>query len=196
MFIWWFGPPILFSTKHFESFNHMFQLSAVFSNCQAPSHNMCQMFAWQDDMKHIVTGGFWHDLNAQHWVQAGQYVWTYMDDHPQLWKLMGIPNISPKHPGMTHLATWDVNGKKEVVPPVEWHTTQAAKLSQSDLHQVQAYKLFYCINSVMTMDGNKVLPAGFVIFQHSTMSKLWIGKIVEILSHHYSPFNVSHIVLS
>ena len=65
-----------------------------------------------------------------------------------------------------------MDGKKEVVPPVEWHTTQAAKLSWSDLHQVQAHGLFYCINFVMTIDGNKVLPAGFVIFQHLTMSKL------------------------
>ncbi|KAI9458788.1 hypothetical protein HD554DRAFT_2029491, partial [Boletus coccyginus] len=53
-----FSPTILFFTEHFKSFNHVFWLSAIFSNCQAPSHNTCHIFAQQDDVKHITTGSY------------------------------------------------------------------------------------------------------------------------------------------
>ena len=119
-----------------------------------------------------------------------------MDDHPELQKLMGIPDISCKCTGTTHLPTQDVNRKREVVPPVEWHTTQVAKLSQLDLHGVLAHKLFYHVNSVMTIDGDTVLPASFIILQHPIISELLIGKVVEILSPHCSPFNMSHVVIT
>ncbi|KAG1898287.1 uncharacterized protein F5891DRAFT_903088, partial [Suillus fuscotomentosus] len=56
-----FGPALLFSTEHFESFNHVFQLAAIYSNRQAPSRDTCNAFAMQDIVKHIVTGGFWVD---------------------------------------------------------------------------------------------------------------------------------------
>ncbi|KAG1804535.1 uncharacterized protein BJ212DRAFT_1223256, partial [Suillus subaureus] len=56
-----FGPTIIFSTKHYESFNHIFHLMCIYSNCQAPSCDSCRIFAHQDIVKHIATGGFWYD---------------------------------------------------------------------------------------------------------------------------------------
>ncbi|KAI0819953.1 hypothetical protein BC628DRAFT_1281023, partial [Trametes gibbosa] len=53
-----FGPAILFSTERYESFNHIFRLSSVYSNRQAPSRDSCKAFASNDAMKHIVSGGF------------------------------------------------------------------------------------------------------------------------------------------
>ena len=196
MYIWRFGPAILFSTERFESFNHVFRLSAIFSNRQAPSRDSCNIFARQDDVKHIVTGGFWLDPNTQRWVQAGIEVRTFMNDHPEQRRLMGIPDLRLKEPGMTHLPTRVVNGKTEVIPPVEWQTTEAGKLSQLDVHHIQATELFYLVNSVVTVDGDKVHPGGYTISQCSTTSEQWVGQVVEILSHCNSPYAVSHIVVS
>ncbi|KAG1857244.1 hypothetical protein C8R48DRAFT_577601, partial [Suillus tomentosus] len=57
-FIRCFGPVILFSTERFESFNHIFRLSSIYSNRQAPSCDTCHTFGGFDVVKHIVTGGF------------------------------------------------------------------------------------------------------------------------------------------
>ncbi|KAG8215182.1 hypothetical protein J3R82DRAFT_8704 [Butyriboletus roseoflavus] len=65
MFIQHFGPVILFSTEKYKSFNGIYHLSSVYSNRQAPSHNTCQLFAKQDNVKHIVSGGMWHNPTAQ-----------------------------------------------------------------------------------------------------------------------------------
>ncbi|KAI0691949.1 hypothetical protein BC835DRAFT_1278564, partial [Cytidiella melzeri] len=54
-----FGPAILFSTEHYESFNHVFWLSCIHSNHQSPSYNSSKTFAAQDAVKHVVLGGFW-----------------------------------------------------------------------------------------------------------------------------------------
>lgn len=196
MYIRRFGPPLLFSTERFESFNHVFRLSAIFSNRQAPSHDTCHIFARQDDIKHIITGGFWLDPNTERWVQAGIHVQAYMNNHPEQQKLMGIPDFPPKQPGITHLPTRVVNEKRETVPPIEWQMTEAGKLSQSGIHQIQATELFYHVNSVVTMDGDKVHPGSYVILQHLTTAELCIGRVIEILSHHDSPYAVSHTVVS
>lgn len=51
-----FGPAILFSTERYESFNHVFRLTTIYSNRQSPSHDTCRAFAAQDIIKHISTG--------------------------------------------------------------------------------------------------------------------------------------------
>lgn len=196
MYIRRFGPPILFSTERFESFNHVFRLSAIFSNRQAPSRDTCHMFARQDDVKHVVTGGFWLDPNIQRWVQAGASVQSYMNDHLEQRRLMGIPDLLPKQPGATNLPARVVNGKREIIPPVQWQTTEAGKQSQSDVHQIQATELFYQVGSVVTVDGDKVCPGGYTILQPTTASEQWIGQVIEILSPCGTPYTISHIVVS
>ncbi|KAG2112620.1 uncharacterized protein F5147DRAFT_531484, partial [Suillus discolor] len=63
-----FGPAVIFSTERYESFNHVFRLSCVYSNRQAPSRDSCRTFAHQDIVKHIVMGGYWYDNKASKWV--------------------------------------------------------------------------------------------------------------------------------
>ncbi|KAI9569764.1 hypothetical protein HD554DRAFT_1997841, partial [Boletus coccyginus] len=61
MFIRRFGPAILFLTERYESFNGVYRLSSVYSNRQAPSCDACHLFAEQDNVMHVVSGGTWHD---------------------------------------------------------------------------------------------------------------------------------------
>ncbi|KAG1907830.1 uncharacterized protein F5891DRAFT_904638, partial [Suillus fuscotomentosus] len=60
-FICCFGPAIIFSTERYESFNRVFRLSCIHSNRCTPSRDTCRLFAYQDIVKHVATGGYWFD---------------------------------------------------------------------------------------------------------------------------------------
>ena len=102
MFIRRFGPAIIFSTERFESFNSVFRMASIFSNKQAPSRDTCLTFAERDNVKHIVTGGYWKDLTTGKWVRAGADVLNYMDEHPEQRHLIGLPANTPKTIGKWH----------------------------------------------------------------------------------------------
>jgi hypothetical protein len=91
VFIRRFGPAIVFSTECYESFNHVFRLTCIFSNRRAPSQDTCITFARNDTIKHIATGGYWYDAHVEQWVHGGLQVVSYLDDHPEQARLLGIP---------------------------------------------------------------------------------------------------------
>ena len=97
-FIRRFGPAILFLTERYESFNHVFRLASIHSNRQAPSRDACQLFAGQDNVKHVVTGGYWRDP-AGKWVKAGPSVIKYFDEHPYQRDLLGFPEMESPEVG-------------------------------------------------------------------------------------------------
>jgi len=99
-FIRRFGPAIIFSTERYESFNHVFRLTCIFSNRQAPSRDTCTIFVRNDTIKHIATGGYWYDAHVERWVQGGLEVISYLGDHPEQARLLGIPNENLANPGM------------------------------------------------------------------------------------------------
>lgn len=47
-----------------------------------------------DTIKHIVSGGFWHDPISKKWVCAGSGVRQHFSDHPELWALVGMPDMA------------------------------------------------------------------------------------------------------
>ncbi|KIK80276.1 hypothetical protein PAXRUDRAFT_15881 [Paxillus rubicundulus Ve08.2h10] len=84
MFIQQFGLAILFSTEHFESFNHVFRLASIYSNRQAPSRDTCQVFTEQDAVKHIISGGFWLNRKTGTLWKAGKDISIVPWAFPQL----------------------------------------------------------------------------------------------------------------
>ena len=74
MYICRFGPAVLYSMEHYESFNHVFCLSLIHSNQKAPSRDTCNWFAKHDAIKHITSGGFWFDKAIGKWCQAGSEI--------------------------------------------------------------------------------------------------------------------------
>lgn len=54
--IWDFGPPILFATETFESYNALICVFSVHSNRQAPSHDIGQAFANTNRLWHLLSG--------------------------------------------------------------------------------------------------------------------------------------------
>lgn len=95
-----FGPAIIFSTERYESFNHVFRLSCIYSNRAAPSRDTCDSFAAQDTVKHIATGGFWLDPHSKKWVRAGTMVRDHVAAHPHVESFLGLNIEKPKIPGM------------------------------------------------------------------------------------------------
>jgi hypothetical protein len=100
MYIRRFGPAILFSTERFESFNHVFRLTCIHSNRQAPSRDTCNTFASHDIIKHVVTSGYWFDAVQKKWVCAGDAVRQYIADHPEQRHLLGLDTTNAKAAGL------------------------------------------------------------------------------------------------
>jgi hypothetical protein len=100
MFIHRFGPAVLFSTEHYESFNHIFRLSCIYSNRQAPSHDSCNAFAALDRIKHIATGGYWCDPQTRKWAHAGQNILDFISMNSEYLGWLGLPKESKLKPGM------------------------------------------------------------------------------------------------
>ena len=214
MFIQWFGPAIIFSTERFESFNSVFRMASIFSNKQAPSRDTCCTFAEQDNIKHIVTGGYWKDPKTGKWVRAGTGVLKYMDEHPEQCHLIGLPTNMPKpigewylshlhseilipsiQSGATHLPTHiGRKGSCEVSSPVEWQTTKSATILHSAQHNNSLTDLFFQVNSLVAADGNKLNTNDYVIFRQD--DHFHLGQVIEILSSSEHPCMTSHIALS
>ena len=90
LYIRCFGPAIIFSTEHYESYNHVFRLTCIHSTRLGPSQDSCRRFAHLDIVKHVISGGFWHEPSLQKWVQAGPAVLTFLETYPDYAKLLGI----------------------------------------------------------------------------------------------------------
>ncbi|KAH8980192.1 hypothetical protein EDB92DRAFT_1772723, partial [Lactarius akahatsu] len=95
-----FGPAVLFSTERYESFNHVFCLSCIYGNRQAPSRDSCNTFEAQNRIKHIATGGYWRDNNTKTWVQAGHRILEYASAHDEALTWLGLPKESKLTPGV------------------------------------------------------------------------------------------------
>ncbi|KAG1872268.1 hypothetical protein F4604DRAFT_1881049 [Suillus subluteus] len=174
-----FGPAIVFSTERYESFNHVFRLSCIHSNRQAPSRDTCRIFSHQDTVKYIATGGYWYDPTVKKWVCAGVQVLCYLDKHPEQAKLLGILNSShnPPIPGSGKIETTTATAtqksvQKDVVP---WSTTRCVKILGTARPGIELYQA----KSVVTSEG-----------EH-----LYIGRIREILVSSWDSQTADHVAL-
>ncbi|KAG0693203.1 hypothetical protein DFH29DRAFT_1007548 [Suillus ampliporus] len=111
-FIRRFGPVIIFSTERYESFNH----------------DTCTMFVRNDTIKHIATGGYWYDADAERWVQGGPGVVTFLEDHPEHARLLGIPNENLADPGTGTILTTE-RSKRDIIP---WEINSLRRNTQEE----------------------------------------------------------------
>ncbi|EIW76342.1 hypothetical protein CONPUDRAFT_158364 [Coniophora puteana RWD-64-598 SS2] len=181
-----FGPAIIFSTERYESFNHVFRLSCIFSNRQAPSRDSCTAFALQDVVKHLATGGFFYDKPRKQWIQAGQFVRTYLKDHPEQARLLGLTdwNLEPRGPKLG-------SGKpKRPVSIIVSHKTRCSTISSALSETVMA---FCQGESLITQQGDNVAVGQHVIVHEG--DGLTIGTIREILISADDENSVRHVAI-
>ncbi|KAG1753908.1 uncharacterized protein EDB91DRAFT_1043935, partial [Suillus paluster] len=178
-----FGPAIIFSTERYESFNHVFRLSCIHSNRRAPSRDTCRLFAYQDIVKHVATGGFWYHSNTKKWIRGGEQVIHYLSEHPEQAHLLGLSSIlrDPLVPG-------EFAQRTDAVP---WRDTHCAKI----LGAAQSGASYYHGKSLVTSTGEQVGVNRHVIFRGSTDGKMSIGCVREILISPGTRKTVEHVVL-
>ncbi|KAG2132739.1 uncharacterized protein EDB93DRAFT_1255149 [Suillus bovinus] len=183
-----FGPPILFSTERFESFNHVFRLSCVHSNRQALSRDSCNAFAYNDILKHVTTGGFWMESKSKRWVHAAPGVLNYISDHPEQRHLLGVPTVHQNHPGMATVPT------SSKTSPVPWTSTRSSMLRPEIKSSNNAV---FQASSVIAVNGDKVAIEKYAILRGNGQlpAEMSIGKIVEIIVSESSPRVASHVVI-
>ncbi|KAI9435191.1 hypothetical protein H4582DRAFT_1768182, partial [Lactarius indigo] len=211
-FIRRFGPAILFSTERYESFNHVFRLSCIYSNRQAPSRDSCNTFAAQSRIKHIATGGYWLDSHTRTWIRAGQRILNYTSTYDEALNWLGLPKENKVASGQYT--------RSILPPPVPWKDTKASQVLHEDLNtstastdlSVRRAESFIAQNS-----EDRVRLHDFVVFcqrvQTNSESQasvshfsqiLSIGRVTEILvpadsdqEIHHAPRNsrASHITL-
>ncbi|KAI0040147.1 hypothetical protein FA95DRAFT_1464700, partial [Auriscalpium vulgare] len=180
-----FGPAIVFSTERYESFNHVFRLTCIHSNRQAPSRDTCRTFALHDAVKHIATGGFWLHRATKQWVRAGPKVRSYLREHPEHVRLLGI-NVA------------QTARKREPPKPLPWSDTRACSIiratsdeSSSTRKSIQKDAPYHQAQSFVARDGDSVATGYFVIFKKDNQQS--IGRVIEILSSIADPYNAAHI---
>jgi len=215
-----FGPAILFSTERYESFNHVFRLACIHSNRQGPSQDTCRVFAKQDIVKHIATGGYWFDTISKGWVRAGEAVLHYLGEHPAQARLLGIHTqespvtgkvfieylscvlvhnflIQSKGTGCIKTGI-DVDGQIAAPKAVRWAATRCAEVFKAlELPQPTTDAQYYHGTSLVLSNGEKACLEGHVIFHNSSASHLAIGRVREILisSTNFRQHEVQHVVI-
>ncbi|KAG1828025.1 hypothetical protein EV424DRAFT_1318931 [Suillus variegatus] len=181
-----FGPAIVFSTERYESFNHVFRLTCIYSNRRAPSRDTCATFTRNDTIKHIATGGYWYDANAGRWVQGGPLVLDYLEGHPEQGRLLGIPRESLADPGAT-----SESGREFSL----WEDTRCAEIFKKDSLQRPSHSRYYQGGSVVTSEHENVQLGGHIIFQDTVENKTRVGRIREILISTATQRSVTFVAL-
>ena len=161
-------------------------------------------------MKHVVTGGVWHDPVAKKWVKAGPDITGYINEHPHQRHTLGFPiGESPEvgqylsslcyvlnsllmcPGGAAHLPTHtNGNGKLEIISPVDWMETQAARCIGPACPQGN---LFYQVTSFTAAQGDKPKVQTHIIIKHHVGYR--ISAIKEILVPAEQRV-ASHVVIS
>ncbi|KAG1735638.1 uncharacterized protein EDB91DRAFT_1250472 [Suillus paluster] len=175
-----FGPAILFSTERYESFNYVFRLACIHSNRQGPSQDMCKIFARQDIIKHIATGGYWFDSARGKWVRAGDVVLNYLDNRPEQARLLGIHTREHPVAGTGQLKKVAAeDGRPMAGIPVLWTATCCA--NALELSQPACNARYHHGISLILGNGEKASLEAHIIFHNSSTSCSAIGRIHEIL---------------
>jgi hypothetical protein len=175
----------------------VFRLACIHSNRQGPSQDTCKVFARQDIIKHIATGGYWFDSVRKKWIQAGDAVLNYLDEHPEQARLLGIHIREPPVTGnvfIEYQASWIVtsitqgtgqlkkvtinDGQPAAAKPVMWTATRCATLEVSQPVRNAQYREGV---SLILGNGEKASLEGHIIFNDPSTSHTAIGRIREIL---------------
>ncbi|KAJ3551225.1 hypothetical protein NM688_g4827 [Phlebia brevispora] len=181
-----FGPALLFSTECYESFNHVFKLTNIYSNRQAPSRDSCRMFAAQDVVKHIATGGFWFQPDRNKWICAGDSILEYLKDNSMFAHLLGLDTREHNPIGYVELQKNDSKERSTVV----WPQSLCCK-DQTAVRR--ANEKFYLGKSVVVNNGDKACLQNFVIYKNQSQTA--IGRVSEILSKFREPHEAALIAV-
>ncbi|KAK0430360.1 hypothetical protein EV421DRAFT_1893571 [Armillaria borealis] len=169
-----FGPAIRNSTEVFECYNAIFRLCSIYSNHQAPSHDIAVKFCGMDRLKHLISRGYYWSESHQRWIQAGKSVLRLLHSEPVIQRHLGWVAPIKLTPGLIH-----IKSKKKAVP-VEWSTTKASSYISGSEYPSSTSRWHHGI-SVTAQSGDRCSIGSWVIYNNNAVSG--IGRIVELLVH-------------
>ncbi len=91
-----FGPPMLFATEGFESFNAVIRSHSIHSNHRAPSRDIAQGMAQHNRVRHLLSGAFFstprvidgqQDEDLQHEAPINSGTTSGSARSPWLWRM-------------------------------------------------------------------------------------------------------------
>ncbi|KAF8522366.1 hypothetical protein JB92DRAFT_3081973 [Gautieria morchelliformis] len=113
----WFGLPIRYATEVFECFNHIFCMCSVLSNHHAPGRDIARKCPSLEQMKHIMSGGFWPS-NTNKWTQVSRHVRSVLHSHPIVQTHLGWVSPSKTFPGHIKLQPFkNAHAQPDPAPP-------------------------------------------------------------------------------
>ncbi|KAN0097891.1 hypothetical protein V8E55_002337 [Tylopilus felleus] len=141
----------------------------------------------QDNMKHVLSGGTWHDPDAQKWVKAGPDVLEYFDTHPHQRCLLGFPDMKSKVVSAVQLPR-----PMEATHSIDWDKTEAAKYKSATIPQrgMQFYAATFC----RAANGDKAKVGSHTIIKYG--QEYQTGCVKEVLVPIQDQCKASHIVVS
>ncbi|KAG1889162.1 hypothetical protein F4604DRAFT_1915008 [Suillus subluteus] len=185
------APSIILTKSKFHSLLHILAYIRRFGppifNRQAPSRDSCNVFAYNDILKHIATGGFWMETKSKQWVHAAPGVLNYITNHPEQRHLLGVPTVHENHPGMATVPT------SSKTSPVPWTSTHLSMLQPA----TKSNNTIFQVSLVIAVNGDKVTIEKYAIFHGNGQlpTEMSIGKIVKIIVSESGPRLASHVVV-
>lgn len=93
-----FGPAGLYIVEGFEGWNRIWRLCSILSNHHSPSRDIAIKLCKVERIKHLLSGGFWHDKESKVYVQAGKAVRGMFESDKKLQRRLGwaqSPGLAP-----------------------------------------------------------------------------------------------------
>ena len=84
-----FGPPSLFATEKFESYNSILRTASIHSNRHSPSRDIALSFSNYQNMRLILSGASLYDSHSRQHVQPSSAVKEIFSNNESIQKSMG-----------------------------------------------------------------------------------------------------------
>lgn len=94
-----FGPVGLYIVEGFEGWNRIWRPCSILSNHHSPSRDIAIKLCKVERIKHLLSGGFWHDKDSKMFVQAGKGVRGLLDSDKTLRRHLGLGEMPGLAPG-------------------------------------------------------------------------------------------------
>jgi hypothetical protein len=95
-----FGPAGLYIVEGFEGWNRIWRLCSILSNHHSPSRDIAVKLCKVERIKHVLSGGYWHDKDSKTYVQAGKAVREIFETDKKLQRRLGWSQGPGLAPGM------------------------------------------------------------------------------------------------
>ncbi|TFK86355.1 hypothetical protein K466DRAFT_550568 [Polyporus arcularius HHB13444] len=172
-----FGPLIAMCTELFESFNGVFRYASIHSNHQAPSRDIAQELADQESLRHRLTGGAW--LDRGHWHRAGPRVLDFLQENPNMQRLVGWSPITPPAPGSYKLAAIPEDATER--PTITLRDTPAHAALNNAMYDID--EIFTVCKYIISQADDTCVVGSWVCAQSPLQSNtIVLGRISHLLA--------------